>query len=250
MQSRVPKSDHPAHLIAAQHNASVHHRSEELPAALAQRVGTGLATDSPILTSEPPMPPTPMQHAPMHLGAMPLTPMPPSLGSQIAPHLTPQTSLTPEALQQRCAEALRLAIEAFPKSSSWVDFFRDVLGVDGVARRLFTSAEQMHLWEASPEFSQVLEMMTALRAQETSKCESAEPQRMITVRIPMSLHESLKKESEDHHTSINKLCISKLLVGIDNKFVPTEKGRIRGRKPGPQGPRRPKTASEEIDLQD
>lgn len=240
MQSRVPQSDHPVHMIAAQHNASVHHRSEELPAALAQRVGTGLATESPTLTSEPLKSPPPM----------PLAPMPPSLGSQIAPHLTPQPSLTPEALQQRCAEALRLAIEAFPKSASWVDFFRDVLGVDGVARRLFTSAEQMHLWEASPEFSQILEMMTALRAQETSKCESAEPQRMITVRIPMSLHESLKKESEDHHTSINKLCISKLLVGIDNKFVPTEKGRLRGRKPGPQGPRRPKTMMDEIASQD
>jgi predicted HicB family RNase H-like nuclease len=235
MQSRVPQSDHPVHVIAAQHHASVQHRSEELPAALAQRAGTGLATDSPTRMAEAPKP---------------LAPMPPSLGSQIAPHLTPQTSLTPEDLQQRYAEALRLAIEAFPKSSSWVDFFRDVLGVDGVARRLFTSAEQMHQWEASTEFSQVLEMMTALRAQETSKCESAEPQRMITVRIPMSLHESLKKESEDHRTSINKLCISKLLVGIDNKYIPAEKGRLRGRKPGPQGPRRPKTMGEEIAPQD
>ncbi len=243
MQSRVPQSEHPVHVIAAQHNASVHHRSEELPAALAQRAGTGLATDSP---TRPTVTPTPL--APVT--PTPLAPVPPSIGNHIAPHLTPQSSLTPEAVQQRCAEALRLAIEAFPKSSSWVDFFRDVLGVDGVARRLFTSAEQMHLWEASPEFSQVLEMMTALRAQETSKCESAEPQRMITVRIPMSLHESLKKESEDHHTSINKLCISKLLVGIDNKYIPTEKGRLRGRKPGPQGPRRPKTMGEEIAPQD
>ena len=35
--------------------------------------------------------------------------------------------------------------------------------------------------------------------------------RVITLRLPESLHESLKAEAADHNTSMNKLCISKLL---------------------------------------
>lgn len=138
------------------------------------------------------------------------------------------------SLTKRPAAVLKIAIERFPASESWVDFYREVLGVEGVARRAFPTAEQMHFWEKTPEFAEVLEMMTALRSTEVNKSGAVEPQRMITVRIPLSLHESLKQEAEDHQTSINKLCISKLLNGIPSLFVPREKGKIRGRKPGPQ----------------
>lgn len=137
-------------------------------------------------------------------------------------------------LTQRPAAVLRIAIQRFPQADSWVVFYRELLGAQGLVRRTFPTPEQLHYWEGTPEFAEVLEMLTALRSTESSKSEAAEPQRMITVRIPLSLHESLKRESEDHRTSINKLCISKLLCGIASRFVPIEKGKIRGRKPGPQ----------------
>ena len=38
--------------------------------------------------------------------------------------------------------------------------------------------------------------------------------RVITVRLPESLHEALKAEAVDHKTSMNKLCISKLLQAL------------------------------------
>ena len=43
---------------------------------------------------------------------------------------------------------------------------------------------------------------------------------MITVRLPKSLHESLRTEAHEKRTSMNKLCISKLLQMIDTELIP------------------------------
>lgn len=142
-------------------------------------------------------------------------------------------------LSQRPGEVVRIAIEVFSMTSSWVDFYRAILGPEGVARKLFHGADQNRFWESTPEFFQIQEMLTAIRSQDDLKSDSVEPLRMITIRLPMSMHEALKLESTERNTSINKLCLSKLLNGIDQKLVPQEKGRIRGRKPGPQGKRSP-----------
>ena len=143
-------------------------------------------------------------------------------------------SLPLRTLSRRPAEVLNAAIERFPSCTSWATFYREILGTEGIVRHYFPTSEQMRYWEASPEFAEVLEMLTALRATERNKADSTEPQRVITVRIPRSLHEALTLEAEQHQTSINKLCVSKLLNGIANRFVPKEKGPIRGRRPGTQ----------------
>ena len=45
-------------------------------------------------------------------------------------------------------------------------------------------------------------------ARTTRDCPAAaEPTRVITVRLPKSLHESLRAEAHDRKTSMNKLCI-------------------------------------------
>jgi predicted HicB family RNase H-like nuclease len=44
----------------------------------------------------------------------------------------------------------------------------------------------------------------------------------ITVRLPKSLHESLRAEAHDRKTSMNQLCISKLLQVIDAEMVVSE----------------------------
>ena len=150
--------------------------------------------------------------------------------------------LTPINLQvaqdQKGAESLRVAQDAFAKTGNWVVFYREILGVDGVVRKLFTTAEQMRAFETTSEFSELQEMVAAVRSQDTSKGDSAEPERMITIRLPKSLHDSLRAESDEMNLSINKLCISKLLQRIDTRYVPVQQGRRRGRRPGPQGPRK------------
>ena len=40
------------------------------------------------------------------------------------------------------------------------------------------------------------------------------------MRIPQSMHEALRIEAYEYRTSMNKLCISKLLQFIDTEHVP------------------------------
>ncbi len=147
--------------------------------------------------------------------------------------------------EQRGREALRIAEEAFAGTGSWVVFYREMLGVDGVVRKLFPTAETMRQFESSAEFAELQEMVAAMRSQDTSKGDSAEPERMITIRLPKSLHDSLRNEADELNLSINKLCISKLLQRIESRFIPIQQGRRRGRRPGPQGPRKKPEATVE-----
>ncbi len=146
--------------------------------------------------------------------------------------------------EQRGAEALRIAQEAFSKTGSWVVFYREIMGVEGVVRKLFPSTEEMRRFETSKEFGELQEMVAAVRSQDSSKGDAAEPERMITIRLPKSLHDTLRCESDEMNLSINKLCISKLLQRISPRFVPEQQGRRRGRRPGPQGPRKKLDATE------
>lgn len=145
---------------------------------------------------------------------------------------------------ERAREATRVAEEVFAQTEHWIEFYRLVLGTEGIVDRLYPSTEARSAFEKTPQYEQLLEMVTGLRSAESGKGDTLEPQRMITVRLPVSLHAALTAEAERHGTSINKLCISKLISGIDPRFVPEEKGKRRGRRPGPQGPRRTRNEPE------
>ncbi|WP_182871153.1 hypothetical protein [Stieleria mannarensis] len=134
----------------------------------------------------------------------------------------------------RCRQALLLAEEAFAATGSWVVFFREILGVGGVVMQLFPEPGEYRRFSAGPEFATLHEMLAAIRSQDQSKSDATEPERMITIRIPRSLHESLAEESQACGLSINKLAISKLLWPANPRFIPEQQGRRRGRRPGPQ----------------
>lgn len=141
-------------------------------------------------------------------------------------------------VEQRGREVLRLAQEAFAMTGSWIVFYREMLGVDGVVRKLYPDSDQLRYFETQPEFAELQEMVAALRSQDPGKHTETEPERMITIRLPKSMHESLQSESDELNLSINQLCISKLLQRIESRFVPIQRGRRRGRRPGPQRKRR------------
>lgn len=119
-------------------------------------------------------------------------------------------------------EVCRVAAELFRQTPDWVTFFREVLGVEGVARRVFSNPEEMEAFEQTAEYAEIQGMVAKLRERSRSQTESNEPTRVITVRLPKSLHESLKAESHQRRTSMNQLCISKLLQIIDNALVPSD----------------------------
>ena len=62
-----------------------------------------------------------------------------------------------------------------------------------------------------------------LREKRPSADAESEPTRVITVRLPKSMHESLRTEAHDLRTSMNKLCISKLLQVIGEEMIPNER---------------------------
>ena len=149
-----------------------------------------------------------------------------SPGSTIATSPNPATAPTsiPSTTSSgvRRQEVHRIAGELYRQSPDWVTFFREVLGVEGVARRMFPSADEFLTFEQSDEYSEIQQMVAKLRESNRVQPQGSEPTRVITVRLPKSLHESLRTEAHERRTSMNKLCISKLLQVIDGNLIPHE----------------------------
>ncbi len=130
-----------------------------------------------------------------------------------------ESTFTPTLPQSedRKVAAQRIAAEKFQGQPDWVVFFREIFGVDGILRKLFPSTEDMQGFEKSAEYAEIQNMLSKLREKSTNPTEDKEPTRVITVRLPKSLHEFLKQEAHDRHTSINQLCIAKLLRVISGE---------------------------------
>src|SRR3569623_3255314 len=116
----------------------------------------------------------------------------------------------------------RTAQELFEQSPDWVTFFRSVLGVGGVVRENYKTTDEMQMFEQTPEYAEVQQMMARLRERSGDLPPTKEPTRVITVRLPHSLHESLRLAAHERRTRMNKLCISKLLQLVDGQLVPAE----------------------------
>jgi predicted HicB family RNase H-like nuclease len=126
-------------------------------------------------------------------------------------------------MSEKRQEVFRVASELFNQHPDWVTFFREVLGLDGIVRRAYQDPASLSQFEQSTEYQQIQQMLAKLREKTPdSTAANKEPQRVITVRLPKSMHEALKEEARQHHTSMNKLCISKLLQVVDDELVPAE----------------------------
>lgn len=128
----------------------------------------------------------------------------------------------PMATEAREQEVYRVASELFRQNPDWVTFFREVLGVDGIMRRLFPNSEDLARYEQNPLYAEIQQMVAKLRDRNGTAADDKEPTRVITVRLPKSLHESLRAEAHSKRTSMNKLCISKLLQVIDDELIPQD----------------------------
>lgn len=71
-------------------------------------------------------------------------------------------------------------------------------------------------------FAAILTFLIVPVSAQVGFCDLFPCTRVITVRLPKSLHEALKTEAYGRKTSMNQLCISKLLQVIDAEMVPTE----------------------------
>ena len=134
-------------------------------------------------------------------------------------------------------EVLQVAENLYRQDPDWVTFFREVLGIDGAIRKSFPGFEELTLFEQSDEFDAIQNMLVKLREKRTSADPETEPTRVITVRLPKSMHEYLRTEAHDLRTSMNKLCISKLLQVIGEDKIPNERSATSGNSsPAPANP--------------
>jgi len=129
---------------------------------------------------------------------------------------------------EKYQEILTVAENLYRQDPDWVTFFREVVGIDGAVRKSFPSFEDLAAFEQSEEFDAIQKMLVKLREKRTSSDADAEPTRVITVRLPKSMHEYLRTEAHDMHTSMNKLCISKLLQVIGEEMIPNERTSTSG----------------------
>lgn len=119
-------------------------------------------------------------------------------------------------------EILQRAHQLFAKKPDWVTFFREILGVSGAVRRRYKTPEEVTPFRQTSAYAKIQRMLDKLR-EKAAPLVSEEPNRVITVRLPKSLHDLLREEAYEHRTSINKLCISKLLRIIDKQPEPDKK---------------------------
>lgn len=119
-------------------------------------------------------------------------------------------------------EVYLAAEQLYRRETDWVTFYRDTLGVDGIVGKAFPTAEAMAAFEQSREYEEIQLMVARLRGRSGALPQPQEPTRVITVRLPQSLHDSLRVEAYRMQTSMNKLCISKLIQLVDGELVPTD----------------------------
>ena len=119
--------------------------------------------------------------------------------------------LVNESFDTRSQKVLQVAKQLYQSNPDWVTFFREVLGVEGAARSVFPDQNEYIYFEKTNQYLEIQQMVTNLRNRKIPGGSHNEATRVITVRLPESLHEALKAEAADHKTSMNKLCISKLL---------------------------------------
>jgi len=136
---------------------------------------------------------------------------------------------------EKCRVVFETATELFGVAPTWTAFYRETLGGDGVSRSLFKDMDEAREYDASDEHSKVMEMLTVLRSRDLPENDPHEQQRMITVRIPKSLHDSICDEANALAVSVNKLCISRLLQKVDLSMIPSSTQKRRGRRPGSAG---------------
>jgi predicted HicB family RNase H-like nuclease len=110
----------------------------------------------------------------------------------------------------------------YRESTDWVEFFRAVFGADGLIQRSFPEVKSRRSFENSPQYQKMQAMLAELRRQPPSANAPRNAEQVVTLRLPQSVHRTLRLEADERHTSLNKLCISKLLQSIDDSLVPTD----------------------------
>lgn len=103
------------------------------------------------------------------------------------------------------------------RNADWVTFFRQILSSEGLVRRYFRTPRSLARFEQGPAYGEIRRMLAELRRTQGDSPNPGEETKVITVRLPMTLHEALKIEAHEYRTSMNALCITKLLQSVQDE---------------------------------
>jgi hypothetical protein len=127
-------------------------------------------------------------------------------------------------MDEKYAEIQEIAEMLFSKTPDWVTFYRELLGRYGLVRHTFRTPESRQKFEQSETYRAIHLMLAKLLAKGSHEVSgNDEPTRILTLRVPKSFHDAIRDEAFSYRTSMNKLCISKLLQFIDSELVPSPK---------------------------
>lgn len=119
-------------------------------------------------------------------------------------------------------EVLQIAESFYEQKPNWVIFFREILGVDGAIHKAFDS--DTTAFRAMDEYGRIKEMLADLKRGTTEAEEIREEERFVlTIRLPKSLHKSIKQESKERKLSMNAIVIARCLVDTDESLLPNKK---------------------------
>lgn len=110
-------------------------------------------------------------------------------------------------------EILQYAKNLASTAPHWAEFYRDVFGVEGFARKRLSSGGY-EIFEKSPEYQELLLIVAQLLG--TSYSQTDEPIRMITIRIEKSVHDLLCERANTLNVSVNTFCLMALLQPLQS----------------------------------
>ncbi len=149
-----------------------------------------------------------------------------TIASKLRQELVPAPNFS-----ERCQQAFDVANDLFGNAPTWICFYRELMGGNGMLHMLFESNKDFGAFLRTDQHHQIQLMLTALRSRDLPENDPNDPQRMITVRLPKSLHEAMCEEAGRLNISVNRLCISRMLQLLDPEMIPETHSKPRGRKP-------------------
>lgn len=137
--------------------------------------------------------------------------------------MTSSTLISPSSELQQSSPAhqetvkivMQVLTDLYRQQPDWVDFWRTAYGVDGVLMKAFGTPEAVSQFRETEEGQQIVKMLDNLRTMSKKRRGAVEPTRVITVRLPKSMHDELKQEAHYHQISMNKMCVRKLMEAYD-----------------------------------
>lgn len=108
----------------------------------------------------------------------------------------------------------------------WANFYKATFGLSGEIYRRHPDQQSRAEFYNSAEYKELQLLFVQLREQFENIGPTEDKVRVITVRLPKAMHEVLRNEAHEHHTSMNKLCISKLVQPPDARLIPRDKETV------------------------